>query len=336
MSDTSLPRVIVLSTGGTIAGSGKSSMSLSEYKAGSLKGEQLVAAVPELEQFARVSVEQVGNIGSSNMTFAVWRTLADRIDALYAQDADVAGVVITHGTSTIEETAYFLNLTVRHDRPVVLVGAQRPATALSADGPLNLVNAVRTAASASSRGRGVLVVLNDEINAARDVTKSNTFRAETFGSGELGFLGYVDQDKVAYYRMPEKRHTTKSEFDLQTIGKLPAVEIVYSAVESNADVIVEALQQSGVRGIVFASTGAGSLSDREKATVQQSIKRKLNTVFVRSTRVANGRVLGRPDFDDLGIVAADNLSPQKARVLLMLALARTSDVKELRRIFSEY
>src|SRR3954469_18073114 len=189
------------------------------------------------------------------MTIAVWRQLADRINQLFAEDADVAGVVITHGTSTIEETAYFLNLTVKHDRPVVLVGAQRPATAISADGPLNLVSAVRTAASPASRGRGVLVVLNDEINAARDVTKSNTYRAETFRSGELGFLGYVDQDKVAYYRSPEKRHTTNSEFDLRAIAELPAVEIVYSAVESNAAVIVEALQQAGVRGIIFASTG---------------------------------------------------------------------------------
>ena len=221
MSNEKLPRVVVLATGGTIAGQGGSTMSLSEYTAGSLAGAQLVAAVPELSQFARVSAEQITNIGSSNMTFDVWRKLAERIDTLFAADAELAGVVITHGTSTIEETAYFLNLTVRHDRPVVLVGAQRPATALSADGPLNLVNAVRTAASPDSRGRGVLVVLNDEINAARDVTKSNTYRAETFRSGELGFLGYVDQDKVAYYRSPEKRHTVNSEFDLRAIEAFP-------------------------------------------------------------------------------------------------------------------
>ncbi len=336
MSGGQLPRVVVLSTGGTIAGRGDSAMSLSEYKAGSLKGEQLVEAVPELKQFARVSVEQVGNIGSSNMTTAVWRTLAERINTLFAEDAGVAGIVITHGTSTLEETAYFLNLTVKHDRPVVLVGAQRPATALSADGPLNLVNAVRTAASADSRGRGALVVLNDEINAARDVTKSNTYRAETFRSGELGFLGYVDQDKVAYYRSPGKRHTVNSEFDLRAISVLPAVEIVYSSVESNAPLIVEALQSAGVRGIVFAATGAGSLSDREKEVVKKSVAASRGTVFVRSTRVANGRVLGRADFDQLGIVAADNLSPQKARILLMLALATTGDVATIRRMFTEY
>ena len=204
---------MVLSTGGTIAGRGDSTMNLAEYKAGSLKGEDLVEAVPEIRQFARVSVEQIANIGSSNMTMAVWRTLADRINALFAEDAGIAGIVITHGTSTIEETAYFLNLTVRHDRPVVLVGSQRPATALGADGPLNLLNAVRTAASPDSRGRGVLVMLNDEINAARDVTKSNTYRVETFRSGELGFLGYVDPDKVAY--LPLARETPHGEFGVR-------------------------------------------------------------------------------------------------------------------------
>ena len=336
MSNEHLPRIVVLSTGGTIAGRGDSTMNMSDYKAGALLGEQLVEAVPELNQLARVRVEQISNIGSSNMTFAIWRALAERINAIFAEDAGVAGVVITHGTSTIEETAYFLNLTVKHDRPVVLVGAQRPATALSADGPLNLVNAVRTAASDDSRGRGVLVVLNDEINAARDVTKSNTYRAETFRSGELGFLGYVDQDKVAYYRSPGKRHTVNSEFDLRAIRALPCVEIVYSSVEANTPVLVDALQKAGVRGIVFAATGAGSLSDGEKEVVKKTVARSGNTVFVRSTRVANGRVIGRAEFDKLGIIAADNLSPQKARILLMLALATTDDLGELKRIFSEY
>jgi L-asparaginase type II len=332
-----LPIVFVLSTGGTIAGRGGSTMSLSEYEAGSLLGRELVEAVPELAQFAAVRVEQICNVGSSNITFAHWRTLAQRIDALFATEPQVAGVVVTHGTSTIEETAYFLHLTVGHDRPVVLVGSQRPPTALSADGPLNLVNAVRVAACPDSRGRGVLVVLNDEINAARDVTKSNTYRLETFRSGELGFLGYVDQDKVAFYRSPDKRHTVRSEFRLNEIGAaLPMVEIVYSYVEANTPLVVDALQKAGVRGIVFAATGAGSLSEREKDAVRQSIARSAGTVFVRASRVGNGRVIGRAEFDQLGIVAADNLSPQKARILLMLALARTSDRDELGRIFSQY
>ena len=331
-----LPQVVVLSTGGTIAGRGGSSLSLTEYVAGSLRGEELVDAVPELRQFARVRAEQVCNVGSTNITFADWRALAGRIDAIFTTEPDVAGVVVTHGTSTLEETAYFLNLTVRHARPVVLVGAQRPPTAMSADGPLNLVNAVRTAASPESRGRGVLVMLNDQINAARDVTKSNTYRLETFRSGELGLLGYVDQDKVAYYRSPDKRHTERTEFELTATVDFPAVEIVYAAVQANTPLLIEALQAAGVRGIVFAAAGAGSLSEREIEVVRDSAARALGTVFVRSSRVGNGRVIGRQEFDALGIVAADNLSPQKARILLMLALARTGDLKDIRRIFSEY
>jgi L-asparaginase len=188
MTTKDLPLVVVLSTGGTIAGRGGFAMSLSEYKAGSLLGIELIQAVPEVAQYARVRVEQISNVGSSNMALDVWRALAARIDAIFSEEPEAAGVVITHGTNTIEETAYFLNLTVRHDRPVVLVGAQRPATAISADGPLNLVNAVRAAGHPGSRGRGVLVVMNDEINAARDVTKTNTYRVETFRSGDLGFL----------------------------------------------------------------------------------------------------------------------------------------------------
>ena len=336
MNEIDSPEVVVLSTGGTIAGRGGSTLSLSEYKAASLLGQELVEAVPELDRFARVRVEQVCNVGSSNITFAHWRTLAQCIDRIFTQQSAVAGVVITHGTSTIEETAYFLNLTVRHNRPVVLVGSQRPPTALSADGPLNLVNAVRVAACPESVGRGVLVVLNDEINAARDVTKSNTYRLETFRSGELGFLGYVDQDKVAYYRSPDKRHTVRSEFELETIHEFPGVEIVYSSVQASTPLIIETLQKAGARGIVFAATGAGSLSDPEKEAVSQSVARSLGTVFVRSTRVGNGRVTGRSEFDRLGIIPADNLSPQKARILLMLALTRTSDPSELRRMFSEY
>ena len=337
MSKDTLPRVVVLATGGTIAGSGKSTMSLAEYKAGSLAGTQLVEAVPELNQFARVSVEQVSNLGSSNMTFAIWRALAERINALFTADAGIAGVVITHGTSTIEETAYFLNLTVKHDRPVVLVGAQRPATALSADGPLNLVNAVRVAASADSRGRGVLVVLNDEINAARDATKTNTYRVETFRAPELGLLGYVDEDKVSFYRTSTRRHTVNSEFDVRAVKTLPSVEILYSYVQPGTE-LIQAVIKSGVRGIVFAGTGAGTLSSFERAAVSAipASEREKGPVMVRASRVGNGRVIGTNVYDPLGIIPADNLNAQKARILLMLALTKTHDPTEIRRMFSEY
>jgi L-asparaginase len=335
MPEQPLPRIAILATGGTIAGRAGSSLS-HEYKAASATGAELVDAVPELARVADVQVEQVCNIASSNMVFAVWRALAARIDALFAGDPGLAGIVVTHGTNTLEETAWFLNLTVRHDRPVVLVGSQRPATALSPDGPLNLVNAVRVAASPASRGRGVLVMLNDEINAARDVTKTNTYRVETFKSGDLGFLGYADADTVAYYRRPEKRHTVHSEFATGSIAELPKVEIVYGCVESDARVVIDALQAAGTRGFVFTGTGAGMLSDVEKEIVQQSNARASGIVFVRSNRLGNGRVLPHNEHDELGIIPADNLNPQKARILLMLALGHGADLAELRRIFAEY
>lgn len=332
-----LPVVWVLSTGGTIAGKGGSSMSLSEYKGGTLLGEELVKAVPEIKQYANVTVEQVTNVGSPDITPDDWTTLANRINAIFAQGPEVSGVVVTHGTATLEETAYFLNLTVKDERPVVLVGAQRPATALSADGPLNLVNAIRVATCPEARAKGALVVMNDEINCARDATKSNTYRVETFRSGELGFLGYVDSDKVSFYRTPTKRHTTTSEFHIDSIKSFPQVEIVYSYVQPDVTMI-GVLHRRGVKGIVFAGSGAGVISRFEKEAVEAILSSPAESrpVMVRSNRTGNGRVVGRKDLDALGMIPADNLNPQKARILLMLALMRTSDPGEIRRVFSEY
>src|SRR5688500_10583768 len=282
-----LPTVVVLSTGGTIAGKGAATTALSEYKAGEILGEALVAAVPEIKQYANVRVEQVVNVGSPNLTLANWLTIANRINAIFAGEPGVAGIVITHGTNTMEETAYFLNLTVRHDRPVVLVGAQRPATAISADGPLNLLSAIRTAGAPVSRGKGVLIVMNDEINGARDVTKSNTYRAEAFRSGELGFLGYVDPDQVVFYRQSTKRHTAQSEFDLAGITEFPRVDIVYSYIEPDTSA-AKALHANGARGIVFAGTGAGGVSKFEKEAVNAILSSPgQKPVLVRSSRTGN-------------------------------------------------
>ena len=334
---TDPPVVRVLATGGTISGGGPSPTSLTEYRAGAFSGEELVAAVPDLARHATMRVEQVTNVGSPNITFDDWLTLARRIDAIFRNEPDTAGVVITHGTNTLEETAYFLNLTVRHDRPVVLVGAQRPATAISADGPLNLLNAVRTAASPEARGKGVLVVLNDQINAARDVTKTSTYRLETFSSRDLGLLGYVDGDRVSFYRAPTKRHTADSEFDLDGVATFPRVDIVYSYVEANP-VLIEALIDDGVDGIVLAGTGAGGMSGRERTALGRVTTLPADTrpVIVRSNRVGSGRVIPRASDDETGMVAADTLNPQKARILLMLALTRTRDADEIRRMFREY
>jgi L-asparaginase len=324
-----LPLVWVLSTGGTIAGAGASSTNLAEYKGGTILGEQLVEAVPEIQQYANVKVEQIVNVGSPNITLDNLLTLANGINKIFAEDPNVAGVVVTHGTNTLEETAYFLNLTIKHERPVILVGAMRPSTAISADGPLNLLNAVRTAIAPDARGKGVLIVMNDEINGARDVTKTNTYRVETFRSPELGYLGYVDEDKVTFYRASTKRHTVKSEFDVSGLRDLPKVDIVYSYIEPSVT-MVQALHASGVKGIVFAGTGAGLVSNFEKEAVKEilSSPSEAKPVLVRSNRTGNGRVISRKEYDDLGYIPADTLNPQKARILLMLALTRTKDVHE--------
>jgi len=334
---TELPLIWVLSTGGTIAGTGASSTSLAEYKAGTLLGSDLVKAVPEIGQHASVKVEQIVNVASPDLTLGNWIALANRINRIFTDDPNVAGIVITHGTNTLEETAYFLNLTVKDDRPVVLVGSQRPATAISADGPLNLLNGVRTAASADARGKGVLVVMNDEINGARDVTKTNTFRVETFRAPELGFLGYVDADKVSFYRASTKRHTSASEFDVSNVTELPKVDIVYSYIQPNT-VVIGALVASGVKGLVFAGTGAGLISDVEKSALKPVLALPVaaRPVLVRSTRVGNGRVIGREDYDRMGMIPADTLNPQKSRILLMLALTKTNDLKDIQRMFAEY
>lgn len=331
--ESRLPTVVVLSTGGTIAGRGTS---LTEYRSGSIGGAELVEAVPEIPRYANVRVEQISNIGSTNMNTAIWLKLAARINAIFAEDREVAGIVITHGTNTLEETAYFLNLTVKHDRPVVLVGAQRPATATSADGPLNLLNAIRAAAAPEARGKGVMVVMNEEINGARDVTKSNTYRVEAFRSGELGFLGYVDQDAVTFYKTSTRRHTFRSEFDVSGLKELPKVEILYAYAEPST-VAIRALGEAKVGGIVFAGTGAGGLSDLERAAIKAlGTHASGRPVIVRSNRTGNGRAIPRSEYDAEDMVPGDNLNPQKARVLLMLALTKTRDLAEIRRMFREY
>jgi len=336
-SSKDLPLVWVLSTGGTISGRGASSTSLAEYKSGSLLGEDLVKGVPETQLYAKVKVEQIVNVSSADITIDNWITLANRVNRIFADDKKVAGIVITHGTNTLEETAYFLNLTVKDDRPIVLVGAMRPATAISADGPLNLLNAIRAAASSEARGKGVLIVMNDEINGARDATKTNTYRVETFRAPDLGYLGYVDADQVSFYRASTKRHTVNSEFDISQSKVLPNVEIVYSYVQPSA-VVIQALVASGVKGIVFAGTGAGLISNSEKLALKPvlSAPPASRPVLVRSSRTGNGRVVAREEYDSMGMIPADTLNPQKARILLMLALTKTSDVKEITRMFAEY
>lgn len=295
-----------------------------------LTGRQMLERIPEIQKFARVTVESDEFIAFDKPQEL--KELSLRIGARLAEP-DIAGVVFTHGTNTMEETAYFMNLTVRNDKPVVIVGAQRAFSTLSSDGPLNLLNAIRVAADPVSRGKGTLVVLNDEINAARDVTKANTYRVETFQSRELGILGYADPDKIAFYRAPTRKHTTQSQFDLTQTGELPRVSILYSHAGDDGD-LAKAAVAAGAKGLVIAGTGAGHTQNARK--ILKELHDTTGVVVVRSSRVGAGRVVRDDNWQEPGFVAADNLSPQKARILLQLALTKTSKPDEIQQMFDEY
>ncbi|MDR0588770.1 MAG: type II asparaginase [Burkholderiales bacterium] len=326
-----LPKVTILATGGTIAGSGGSSTQLTGYKPGDLTAEQLIAAVPGLKDFAEVSAEQIANIGSYDMTGEIWLKLARRINTLLAGNTD--GVVVTHGTDTQEETVYFLNLTVKSKKPVVTVGAMRPATAISADGPLNLLQAVSVAGSKNARGHGALLVMNSQINGAREVTKTNTLQPETFRSNDFGLLGYVVNNKPVFYRDSLRKHTQDTEFDISKIDKLPKVEILYTYVDAG-DEALNAMIAAKPAGIVVAGMGNGSLYTPQRKLLEEAVKKGI--VVVRSSRTGTGPTTRVAADDAAGFVVSDTLNAQKARVLLMLALTKTKDIKEIQRMFETY
>jgi L-asparaginase len=260
------------------------------------------------------------------------KALSLRING-HLNDPDITGIVFTHGTNTIEETAYFLNLTLKSDRPMVIVGAQRPFTTLSSDGPLNLLNAIRVAANPASRGKGVLVVLNDEINAAREVTKTNTYRVQTFQSRDLGLLGYADPDRIVYYRAPTRKHTTQTEFDLTQINSFPRVDILYAHTGNDGE-LAKASVALGAKGLVIAGVGAGHAQNARRVLKELSDEQGVR--IVRSARLGAGRVIRDDNWQEPGFIAADNLNPQKARILLQLALTKTADPDEIQRMFDEY
>ena len=326
------PNVVILATGGTIAGSAAGSTN-AQYDAGQLGVDILIKAVPEIQDIANIKGEQVANISSNNMTNEIWLKLAKRVNELL-KSGDTDGIVITHGTDTLEETAYFLNLVVKSDKPVVLVGAMRSATSMSADGPLNLYNAVSVAADKSSAGNGVLVVLNDEIHAAREVTKTNTSSVDTFKSRNTGQIGRVYYGKVVYTAKNLKKHTKNSVFDVSKLDTLPRVDIVYSHANDYGD-IVEHLVKMGSKGIVHAGTGNGSIHNDVMVTLKAA--QDSGVRVVRSSIVGGGFIdpSKKMDYDGKFILGSD-LNPQKARILLMLGLTKTDDVKELQKYFDEY
>jgi len=330
-----LPRVQIFCTGGTIAGQASSSTDLSNYNAGTLMGQRLLDGIPEAQTLAELEVEQVTNLNSADLGFEDWLELLCRIDAAFRDDPALAGVVVTHGTNTIDETAYFLNLTLPHDRPVVLVGAMRPATALSADGPLNLFQAIQVATSPEARGCGVVVLINEQIHGARAVSKVFTEGVAAFRSSGCGPLGRIECGEVRMSHRPRGQHTTSSWFRLgQAANPLgntepkawPMVEILYGYVQSSAT-LIDALLSAGVGGLVFAGCGAGALSRFELAALDDGLARHpgLSPLMLRSSRTGSGRVPDLPMFTERGIHAADDLNPQKARILLLLMLLHGLD-----------
>jgi glutamin-(asparagin-)ase len=330
-----LPKVVMLATGGTIAGAGASAANSATYQAAKVPVDKLIAGVPELAAVAQVRGEQVFQIASESFTNEHLLTLAKRVSALVKQP-DVDGIVITHGTDTLEETAYFLNLTVHTDKPVVVVGSMRPSTALSADGVLNLLNAVTVAGAADSRAKGVLVVMNDEIHTGRDVSKTINIKTEAFKS-PWGPLGMVVEGKTYWFRAPAKLHTAKSEFDIDKISALPQVDIAYGYGNAS-DVAQKAFASKGAKALVLAGTGNGSVAAQVVPALREL--RAQGVQIIRSARVVGGgfvlRNAEQPD-DQYDWVVSHDLNPQKARILASVALASgVTDSKALQRIFMSY
>lgn len=327
------PNIHILATGGTIAGTGTSATT-SQYTAGQVAIGTLLDAVPQIKDIANVTGEQIVSIGSQDMNDQVWLTLANRINELLASP-ECDGIVVTHGTDTMEETAYFLNLTVHSDKPVVLTGAMRPSTAMSADGPLNLYNSVVTASSKNSYGRGVMIVMNGLILGAHSTQKMNTVDVQTFQAPDAGPLGYVYNSRPYYNMQTQKRHTTQSVFDVKGLTELPKVGIVYAYSNIDADVM-EPFLTKGYKGIIHAGLGNGNYHKNIFPSLLEA--RKKGILVVRSSRVPTGPTTLYDEVDDekYEFVASWELNPQKARVLLMLALTKTNDWREIQKYFEEY
>ncbi|EEU6984872.1 type II asparaginase, partial [Campylobacter jejuni] len=316
-------RIAILGTGGTIAGFIDSTIATTGYTAGAIDIDVLIKAVPQIRDLADISWEQIANIDSSNMCDEIWLRLAKKIAKLFAEGID--GVVITHGTDTMEETAYFLNLTIKSDKPVVLVGAMRPSTAISADGPKNLYNAVALVANKEAKNKGVMVAINDKILSARGVVKTHSLNVDAFSSPDFGDLGYIVDGKVFFYNNVTKAHTKNAPFDVSKLTSLPKVDILYSYSNDGSGVAAKALFEHGTKGIVVAGSGAGSIHKNQKDVLKELLKKGLKVVV--SSRVVAGCVAVSDSDEKLGFISAEDLNPQKARVLLMLALTKTSDPK---------
>ena len=332
---TAKPTVAFIGTGGTISSIGRGPLDIMDYMVNDVRlhADEIVARFPELAEVADIVPLRFRNVPSFDIFFPEWRELVRLCDEAVATIPDLAGIVIGHGTASLEETAWALNLAVKVSIPVVVVGAQRPPSALSSDAGMNLLNAVRTAAAPESRGRGVLVLLNDEINAARDVTKTSTYRMQTFRTPDFGALGHADADRVTYYRRSERRGAPDTEFDIRALASLPRVDIAYAYTGSDGTA-VRAFVAAGARGIVSAGFAPGFPGTADGLALEDAIGQ--GVVVVQSSRAGSGRVFRGERFRRAGILTADNLNPQKARILLAFALTLTIDPDEIARMFATY
>jgi L-asparaginase len=327
------PNVVILATGGTIAGAAATGTQAG-YTSGAVTIDAMIAAVPGINDLANLKGEQISNVGSQDMSFEILLKLADRINEL-AKSNEVNGIVVTHGTDTMEESAFFLNLTVKTDKPVVMVGSMRPSTAVSADGPLNLYNAVGVAADPRARGRGVLVVMNDWIQGAHSLTKTSTTAVQTFMSPLRGLVGMANYGKNDFFNKPEWTHTTQSEFDITGVTQMPRVDIIYASADMSPD-LIDCAVANGAKGIVIAGVGNGNMN---KAAVQAAANAvKKGVVVVRSSRVPTGSVGRNVEIEDdkMGFIASDELNPPKARILLSLALLGKHTPEQMQNLFDTY
>jgi L-asparaginase len=328
-----LPRVIILATGGTIAGAGKSS-DRAGYTAGKIPIDDLIGSIPTVKKVANITGEQIASVGSQDMTTEIWKKLAIRANEIFAKD-EADAIVVTHGTDTQEETGYFLDLVIKSDKPVVLTGSMRPATAISADGPKNLYDAITVAVDPKSKGRGVLISFNEGIFDAREVMKLSTTKVNAFGSPNSGPLGQVYDGKVEYYSSSERQANPNTTFNITANTKFPRVDIVYMYADAPADMI-DMLIAKKVDGIVIAGVGNGNFNKAYTDAVKRAVA--AGVTVCRASRTPSGRVVLEDEIndDELGTIVSDDLTPQKARVLLMLGLTKSKDRKELQKYFFKY
>jgi L-asparaginase len=332
----SKPKVAIIGTGGTIASIGTSPFDILDYGANQtmIAGSEIVAKFPEVHDVAEVLCVDFKAVPSPDMGFTEWKALVELTDELTTAHADLAGFVILHGTASMEETAYFLSLTLKTPLPVVITGAQRPASGLSTDAAMNLANAARVAGCPEARGMGVMLMLNDEIHAAREVTKTSTFRLQTFRTPDFGVLGHADGDAVVFYRKPIRKTYPDTEFDIRKLDGLPRVDIVYAYTGSDGTA-ARAFVEAGAKGVISAGFAPGFPGRGDFEVLTAAVKER-GLVAMQCTRAGSGRTFKGKRAREAGWIIADNLNPQKARLLLMLALGHTDDVAEIERMFLTY